>query len=322
MIDKIMKVELNGFKEKIHVKGDPDKSILLFIHGGPGVANRHMCTVYNQDLLQDFMVVGWDQRGTGGSYWGSDTETFTIKQLTDDASALVDYLCATYHKDKIFAIGGSWGSLLGIKLAYAHPEHLYAFVGFGQFVDGELNEKISYEYALTQAQAAGDQKAVDKLVKLGPPVMACYKGGYDGMMIQREIMNKYGGYSQKNQPKSYTGGLAKAYLFSGEYSLADTLGVLLGNRKILTKMWPEVGRVKLEQECTEFAIPIFIFDGCLDQNTPAELVEDYFDKIKAPYKELIWYKESGHNPLMDEPELFKANLKDRLAKVLKGDLKS
>lgn len=320
MENKKIKVNLNGLDQKIHIKGDPSKPILLFLHGGPGVCNRHMCTTYNQDLLDHFMVVGWDQRGTGGSYWGCNHKDLTIDMLVEDASALVNYLCKTYKKEKIFAIGGSWGSLLGTVLAHKHPEKLYAFFGFGQFVDGELNEKISYEFALEEAKKAGDQESVDKLVKLGPPVMACYKGGYDGMLIQREVMNKYGGYSKKNQSSSYTGGLAKAYLFSGEYAPSDVLGVLWGNRKVLENMWPEIGRVKLENDYTEFKIPFLIFDGCLDKNTPAELVEDFYQRIKAPYKELIWYKESGHNPLLDEPELFKANLVDRCTKILEGKI--
>ena len=320
MVNQKLKVELNGFMQKIHIKGDPSKPILLFLHGGPGVCNRHMCTSYNQDLLEHFMGVGWDQRGTGGSYWGCNHKSLTIDLLVEDASALVDHLCETYKKEKIFVIGGSWGSLLGTVLANKHPEKIYAFFGFGQFVDGELNEKISYEFALEEAKKANDRKSVDKLEKLGPPVMGCYKGGYDGMLIQREVMNQYGGYSKKNQHSSYTGGLAKAYLFSGEYSISDVLGVLWGNRKVLENMWPEIGRVKLENDCTDFQIPVFIFDGCLDKNTPADLVEDYFQRIHAPYKELIWYKESGHNPLIDEPELFKANLIDRCTKILEGRL--
>ena len=316
MIDIKKKIDLNGFKQKVHIKGDPNKPVLLFIHGGPGVANRHMCTVKNQDLLNDFMVVGWDQRGTGGSYFGVDTNTLTINQLVDDTEALIKYLCKEFNKEKIFTIGGSWGSLLGTKHAYKYPEHLYCFVGFGQFVDGELNEKLSYEFALEEAKKANDKKSIDKLEKLGPPIMGMYKDGYDGMLIQREIMNKYGGYSKKNQPKSYTGGLAKAYLFSGEYSISDILGVLIGNRVVLEKMWPEIGKVKLQNECTEFKIPYYIFDGKLDKNTPADLVEDYFNKINAPIKELHWFNEAGHNPLADCPFEFKKLLKEKLLPLI------
>ena len=317
MINIKKKVELNGFKQKIHIKGDPDKPILLFIHGGPGVCNRHMCCVYNQDLLEHFMVVGWDQRGTGGSYWSCDHSKLTIDLMVEDVEALVNYLRNEYHKDKIFTIGGSWGSLLGSRHAYKHPEHIYAFVGFGQFVDGELNEKISYDFALREATNANDKESVDKLVKLGAPVMGCYKGGYDGMLIQREVMNKYGGYSKKNQHKSYTGGLAREYLLSGEYVITDTLGVLLGNRKTLEVMWPEIGAVKMQRDNIEYKVPYFIFDGRLDKNTPADLVQDYFDKIKAPIKELHWFDEAGHNPLIDNPKEFKQLLVEKLLPLIK-----
>ena len=48
-------------------------------------------------------------------------------------------------------------------------------------------------------------------------------------------------------------------------------------------------------------------------NTPAQLVEDWYAKIKAPYKELIWFEKSGHNPLVDEPERFKKLLVEKLS---------
>ena len=43
----------------------------------------------------------------------------------------------------------------------------------------------------------------------------------------------------------------------------------------------------------------------------------YYEKIEAPYKELIWFEESGHNPLIDEADKFKTLLKERLMKILK-----
>ena len=67
--------------------------------------------------------------------------------------------------------------------------------------------------------------------------------------------------------------------------------------------------------CTEFKIPMFIFDGKLDMNTPASLVQDYFDLIKAPQKELIWFENSGHNPLSDEPKRFKSLLRKYLLDI-------
>ena len=73
------------------------------------------------------------------------------------------------------------------------------------------------------------------------------------------------------------------------------------------------------QTCTEFKAPIFIFDGRLDFNTPSELVEHWFDMIKAPVKELHWFEKSGHNPMSDEPVAFKKLLKEKLLPIAKGD---
>ena len=62
-----------------------------------------------------------------------------------------------------------------------------------------------------------------------------------------------------------------------------------GYRYVLTAMWPAVGATDFPSTCTKFQVPYFIFDGVLDQNTPAALVQDYFDLIQAPKKELIWF---------------------------------
>jgi pimeloyl-ACP methyl ester carboxylesterase len=66
-------------------------------------------------------------------------------------------------------------------------------------------------------------------------------------------------------------------------------------------------------------MPYFILDGRLDYNTPAVLVEEYFNAIEAPLKELIWFEQSGHNPMGDEPELFKSILREKLSAIVKNE---
>ncbi len=312
-VDFKKKIPVNGAMQKIHViSNDVSLPVLLFLHGGPGVVNRHSVIADNKDLLDSFTIATWDQRGTGGSYKGVDHNALTIGQLVEDANAVVNFLCEEFNKEKIFVIGGSWGSLLGIRLAYAHPEHLAAFVGFGQFVDGAKNENISYQFTLDQAKAAGDEETVRKLESVGPPIKGMYKGGFDGMMVQRNAMMKYGGYSKSEGKRSYYDSFVKPMLLSGEYSLSDLLGIIFGYKKVLKVMWPEIGQEDLTKY-TEFSVPIYVFDGRLDMNTPAELVEEWFAKINAPHKELIWFENSGHNPMGDEPERFKKLLKEKLS---------
>ena len=313
-----LRVSLGGFPQTIRIRtNDETLPVLLFLHGGPGVVNRHVVMKTHADLLDSFTLAAWDQRGSGGSYWGVKRETLTVKQLTDDAAELAEWLCRRFKKDKIFIIGGSWGSELGSYLAYRYPAKIAAYVGFGQVVDGEKNEEISYRFSLEAAQAAGDSDAVKRLKNLGPPKNGVYKGGFDGLMIQRRVMMKYGGYSPDRKKREYFTAFVKPILLSGEYSLGDIIGSAMGYKLVLKAMWHEVGGVNLAKACPGFEIPYFILDGRLDNNTPASLVEEYFNTIKAPRKELIWFEKSGHNPLNDEPELFKSTLRLKLSETAK-----
>lgn len=312
------KVILGDLPQKIHIlTKDETKPVLLFLHGGPGVANRHAVITGNKDLLDFFTIVAWDQRGTAGSYKGCKKETLTIDRIVDDAKELIDYLCEKFHKEKIFIIGGSWGSLLGTEVLKKYPQKIAAFVGFGQFVEGEKNELISWQFCIDEATKAGDKKSLEVLNRIGPPKKGLYKNGYDGMMEQRNIMMKYGGYSKNEEKRSYFDAMVKPVLFSGEYSLSDIYGYSKGYSFVLKAMWEEVGAVDFKKTHTKFDAPIFIFDGRNDKNTPSELVEEWFDMIEAPIKELHWFEESGHNPMFDEPLKFKSLLKEKLLKIAK-----
>ncbi len=320
MIDIKTKIKLNGVRQRIHVvTNDEKKPVLLFLHGGPGVCNRHSILKDHIDLMDTFTLATWDQRGTGGSYFGVKRETLTSAQLTQDAADLVLWLCERFHKEKIFVIGGSWGSQLMTMLVRDYPEHIAAAVGFGQVVDGELNEKISYEFALNAAREAGDQRSVDKLRRLGPPVMGEYRGGFKGLMVQRRVMMKYGGYSHSEQKRSYSRAMVVPILKSGEYTLCDLYGYLKGYKTVLSAMWHEVAHINFPETHTTFSVPFFIFDGRHDMNTPAELVQEWFDAIEAPRKELIWFEHSGHNPMGDEPEKFKRLLRERLMEIAEAE---
>lgn len=320
MIDIKTKVKLGGMLQTVHVKGnDGSNPVLLFLHGGPGVTNRHTVMTEHTDLMDSFTLAAWDQRGTAGSYSGAAKEDLTIDRLTEDAYELVCWLCERFGKEKIFVIGGSWGSLLGIDLLKKHPERIAAFVGFGQFVCGHRNELISWEYTLAEAAKAGDAKAVKELRQVGPPADGMYKGGYAGMMKQRNLMMKYGGYSQSSAKRSYWDALVKPVLLSGEYTLSDITGYLKGYKFVLNAMWPEIGKVDFTKTHTKFGSPVFIFDGRHDMNTPSELAAEWFEMIEAPVKELVWFEESGHNPMTDEGKAFKALLKEKLLGIAREE---
>jgi proline iminopeptidase len=92
-----------------------------------------------------FTLVQWDQRGAGKTYASNDPKviapTMTIPQMTSDTAEVVRYLRERLHKRKIIVVGHSLGSVPGVALAQQHPEWMYAYVGVGQYVSSQLNEK-------------------------------------------------------------------------------------------------------------------------------------------------------------------------------------
>src|SRR5580704_6121268 len=140
-IDTKAAVPINGTMQWITVRGrDLRNPILLFIHGGPAAPEMPTSWTFQNDWEDFFTVVQWDQRGAGKTYLANDPAkikpTLTKAQIVSDAEEVVRYLRATYHKDKIFVLGHSWGSAVGLSLAAKRPEWLYAYVGIGQMIDG------------------------------------------------------------------------------------------------------------------------------------------------------------------------------------------
>lgn len=119
-----------------------------------------------------FTVVQWDQRGAGRSYPLNDpaaiAPTLTLNRYRDDAIELIDFLRKRYGKRRIVALGHSWGSLVGLSVAAARPDLLYAYVGMGQLIDGRENERVGMAWTMTQARNRGDVAAIAAIEQLRP----------------------------------------------------------------------------------------------------------------------------------------------------------
>ena len=315
-IDITKKITLGGVKQKIHIIGDDGRNpILLFLHGGPGVPDRSG-VVRQKGLQKDFTLVAWDQRGTGGSYWGVKKSSLTVDRLVEDARELCEYLCTTLGQEKLFLLCGSWGTQLGTILAHRHPARIAGYVGSGQTVNGILNEQLSWEFALREAEKAGNQEDIAKLKEVGPPVRGQYKGGFKGLMAQRNIMKKYGGFSRRDitqeKKQSFFKTFALPMLRAREYTPSDLLGTLWGYKKTLTVMWPRLTDYDFVRDCNTFEMPYYIFQGRHDNNTPSALVEAFYDAIEAPAKALVWFEDSAHGPMGSERALYMRLLREYL----------
>ena len=144
----------------------------MFIHGGPGAPEMPTSWTFQNPWEDYFTVVQWDQRGSGKTYNANDPKkiapTVNVAQMMSDTEAMVRYLRTTYRKPKIFVLGHSWGSVLGLALADKHPEWIYAYIGMGQAIDTMKAEKLGYEATLKAAERAHNATAVKELRAIAP----------------------------------------------------------------------------------------------------------------------------------------------------------
>ena len=107
--------------------GRKDGTAVVFLHGGPGGCIR----AKDRQLFDPkrFRTVLFDQRGCGQS-----TPGFEIKE--NDTWSLVEDMERLRRKlgiDKWIVFGGSWGSLLALVYAIAHPENVLGLVIWGVY---------------------------------------------------------------------------------------------------------------------------------------------------------------------------------------------
>jgi pimeloyl-ACP methyl ester carboxylesterase len=299
-------VELGGTEQWITIRGhSTDKPVLLFLAGGPGGSELVMTRRYLSDLEQHFVVVNWDQPGTGKSYGAADIATLTPEQFVTDAHELTLYLRERFDQEKIYVLGESWGSILGIWLVQEHPDLFHAFISTGQMVDPVENDTIGYEFAIDRLTDQGRTDEAAQLRRNGPPPYT-----------RDEVLGKFlainGVLNSYMEAHAHGEGTGHNLMFDSlgapEYGLLDKVNWIRGLVGVFTNVYPQLNDVDLRTQASELDVPVYIIKGRWDVNAVNSLTEEYFALLDAPHKELIWFEDSAHTPLWDAPERFTEEL--------------
>ena len=281
-----------------------DPAVIL-LHGGPGASETALFRHYNADLERRFLMVYWDQRGTGRSYRGGiPPASMTIEQFVRDLDQVVDLVRTRFRKDTVVLLGHSWGSALGILYASRFPEKVAAYVGVAQVADMREGERLSYEFARREAARRNHRGAMRALEGIGAP-----PHDVEEMLTSRKWVERFGGAFHANLS---TGKLIWAALRTDEANLVDLIRFGRGNRFSLEHLWDEFREFEADGRLVSFRTPIVFLLGRHDWQVPAVLAAGYFERIEAPSKRLVWFEQSAHNPPFEEPEAFNRTLVDVL----------
>ncbi len=296
-------VSINGIEQWVTIKGESSKPAILFVHGGPGSPISPYADVLYKDLEKDFIIVQWDQRGTGKTYGRNappaeltpdylQSHPLTLDQMTDDGIALSAYLIKHLDKKKIILFGTSWGSALAVKMATKKPGLYYAYVGHSQIVNPAAGMKPLYDKVYTIATNKKDSAALATLNTISKPP-------YDRAKATGQLFRIVKKYERDNSTPApewwFTEGSAygdekdKQNRADGDdYSFVNYTG-----DKQLGVQSMSAG-INLFKDNAAFKIPVYLIQGSEDILTPKDITREYFNIIKAPSKKYFLLQKTAH----------------------------
>ena len=306
-IESLEKVMIGGVEQSLLIRGyDASKPIVLFVHGGPGLPPFHQIKERAISRFEkDYVVVYWEQRGTGRSFSRSvKPHSMTVERLTEDLIELSEYLAERFGQPKIFLVAQSFGTVLSLKAVAQRPDLYRAFVSNVQVVEAVENERKSYEYALEMAKKNNNKKALRKLSKIN--VEAPEQYGHKEYLTLKRWVGMFGGwvFNGENFALRKPVNVIKQIAKTPEYSNYDVLRIITRRHFSLKHLVKNIIDVNMFEQVPEVKVPIYFLVGMYDYMTPSEITERYYNYVKAPKKELIWFEESAHRPMTEEPEKY------------------
>lgn len=299
-VSELSRIEVNGSKLGIMIRGNSvTNPVLLYLAGGPGGSDLGGLRRNGEGLEKTFTVASYDQRGAGKSFDSLDpTSTLTLAGAIDDAIVVTNYLRARFHQDKIYLVGNSWGSLLGVLAAQQHPELFAAFVGSGQMVDPLATDRIYYQDTLAWAQRTGNSSLVQQLTRNGPPPYA------DALKYEPALGNEQEVYPYDDSRLAESAYGVSGNIIYPEYNLLEKVHVLGGTLNVFSFLYPQLQEVDFRTQVTTLAIPVYLVQGGRETRARAEPAAEWFRVLRAPTKQLITFPDAGHRALFQQPELF------------------
>ncbi len=304
-IAELTTVTIDGQEQALMIRGyDVNKPILLYLSGGPGQSSLPWPRVLFDDLSRDFIIVGWDQRGTGKSYAALDPDTtLTLAQMIADTVAVTNYLRERFDEEKIYLLGESWGTTLAVLAAQQRPDLYHAIIGSGQMVSQPVTDRLLYYDVLAYAGRTGDAALTEKMLAYGEPP-------YEDMYAYAFVMGYYEALYQPYTPpaayleKGRAANLGPWNVLGSEYNLVEKVNVFRGFLDTASILYPQLQAVDFRQDVPPLEVPIYVLDGAAELSARRDLALEWFDMLDAPIKRLYTFDNAAHAPAFEHFEAF------------------
>lgn len=319
-IAELTTVELGGQQQSILVRAsDPDDPVLLYLSGGPGQSDLGYGRVLLEPLVADFVVVVWDQRGTGTSYGALDpSETLTLDQAVADTIQLSSLLADRFDEERIYLLGESWGSTLGVLAAQERPDLFHAYIGSGQMVSQRVTDQIIWRDLLAHADRTGNGELYDQVLTFGEPP---YR---DAPWSNSIVMGHYPLLETAYTPpaayieRGEGSGIGPYGVLASEYGLVDKVNALRGLLDTFSLMYPQLQDLDFRVDVPALDLPVYVLDGEHELRGRRDLALEWFEGLSAPSKELVTYADAGHSVVFEQADAFHRLMVDQIVPATYG----
>jgi pimeloyl-ACP methyl ester carboxylesterase len=301
-------VTINGVRQGMFIRAkDRSSPVLLYLHGG--MPEFFLARRYPTGLDEDFTVVWWEQRGSGLSFDPhAPPERVTPAQLISDTLELTRHLQERFAQPKIYLMGHSGGSFLGLQAAALAPELFHAYVAVAQMSRQLRSEQRAYDYMLRRFREQRDAPMVRRLEASPPGDSIPLPRGY--MAVRDLAMHRLGVGTTRDLRSVLR--LVLLSLSCRDYTLHEKVHLWRGKLASRGQLWNAQLAADLTREVPRLALPVYFLHGLHDYTVSYVEAKAYFQQLSAPLKGFYTFERSAHSPMFEEPE--------RVREILRADV--
>ncbi|MCL5127794.1 alpha/beta fold hydrolase [Algibacter sp. L4_22] len=283
-----------------------EKIFLIILHGGPGGNGLgYRANTIKSDIEKECAVVYFDQRGSGMAQGSYSKNGISIDIMAQDVLALVKVIKHKYGSDaKFFLMGHSWGGTLGPATLLKDQSDFLGWID----VDGAHNPKgLYFEYISNFRIVATEQIEADNSVEFWQNALDIANNA-NQTAYNSDDASKLNSKAHNAETKFENDGLnnesqddSDKFIF--KYNILTMLWTGSNTQSILADqgLWETVDYTNQLQEIT---IPSLVLWGKNDMVVPIKFAQDAYDNLGSSSKKLVIFENSGHSPMLNEPDLF------------------
>jgi pimeloyl-ACP methyl ester carboxylesterase len=309
-VDEGKFVRINGLDQWITIRGrDLSNPVLLFVHGGPGMGSSITAPVY-AEWEKYFTLVQWDQPGGGFTQMKTPDNqgAMTIARFKKDGLAVTEHVLARLNKKQLVLMGNSWGTLIGLEMIKERPDLFSAYVGSSQAI-GHAGNKLGYELALKAARDRNDATAIAALERVGPPPYEKFEDFFTRQQYSNAPGLPPSAVEQANSAEFWgklaTPPSADATWIAVRENLPDQMTVWNNFVEVQKKVFRETWSWEARSLGLKYDMPIFVYQGAMDINTPVATAREWLNDVEAPMKGFEVIADASHNTMVFERELLR-----------------